>query len=708
MAEKHEYTPDKNLFEAPVSNESDVHPVEQAQANLDTLNTLLMTLPDHIDLVEYWRDIVGTTVEHAEQGAVTQETIDTVTRITVGLLDQLLVDEIAAYHDTSFPTNSKINQKAEYARGTDNPIPHLTHELPGDEASITFMTKEEARLYAAGLYSDLFPRHVHNTIEQLQAVFLSKENMFFLQFVNKLYTLDQAKEKLQTFHYLDDASESWACVMPIQTGNLYGFLQLTKRTPDDSINVSFPITGFYSTQSTIPKQDIWHELLRNGLPVFPSPNKHHIASHDTSIVQRATTATEIEHLIMEFLDNYFVIDNPDDAIIPRKVRASWIRQEKSIAERAAQTASFYQREFGAEFRGKKPQTIITRSGVSAIETAVTTAIEIAANNQHSEQHIYKLPGWYPENAKVREEIFTHEIENATILLINHDSNYPNLGNQEDYAKRRDRILEQFLQNATNNPDTQYAIVYDKTTDLSYHVFDHHELPDNVTYIEAASLTKHQRGMRHGFYGVLWNYGKEDIAESHVYRNKAAPTEYTVATFPHITAAEHQRIRESFIQQNTDIRRRFEDIFSQSPYQWGLETYPFYTFIIPPYQDLFQKFLETYKPPDGEEDLPLYATRYSIKKAFRAYLQSIEQSEKALENIVFNWTERNPQVEAGDSYGLKNIRATMFRNPMELPHENDKDFTMPLAIARVSHGLDINQKDTLFLFEKLFSLLCLIY
>lgn len=405
-------------------------------------------------------------------------------------------------------------------------------------------------------------------------------------------------------------------------------------------------------------------------------------------VHTFVNSAQLKEKIEEFLRMQFLLSTGREAIVPRKVVHDWIRQS-DVAERYVQHSAYYQREFGTLPDGHKSEVTLTRSGVSAVELAVKTAVATVINPD-TDLAVYKHPGWYPENAvQLRDELVA-SVDDANILLINHEPNYTQREGLAAYEKERDEIIEIFIQRARQAPDRRFAFVYDKTTNLEAKDLFDGDIPENLTYIEAASLTKHSRGQKHAFYGAIWNYDHSvKVSESDVVVCGAEPTNYTIATFPHITKEEHVRMRQMFEDVYAEVNHYLEDMEDGS-LGFTLEPYHYYCFVRPPYEVIFDEFMSSHSFPDDFDDMDIYAQRTYINRNFRKHIENDYPLVHQVGDSVRAWAELHPnEVEEGDSFGLEKIRLTVFTQYLEFEYDG-KNYPALLEIPRISLGLGLDQ------------------
>lgn len=169
----------------------------------------------------------------------------------------------------------------------------------------------------------------------------------------------------------------------------------------------------------------------------------------------------------------------------------------------------YERLFSRLHNGtvQSPEIILTRSGISANGMAMQLAercIKILNNEQSPKYSM--LPGWYFENIPP-DSWKKAKVEHADILLCNIQTNPPLINQEpEEYYSGVKNEIKRFIQNAENNPNRFYFVIIDKTADLLNTDYINSSFPSNIILLESSSLTKHARGVRNRFFGVVACWG----------------------------------------------------------------------------------------------------------------------------------------------------------------------------------------------------------
>lgn len=309
----------------------------------------------------------------------------------------------------------------------------------------------------------------------------------------------------------------------------------------------------------------------------------------------------------------------------KKRKEGIIFSEEEIARPAKE---HYQREFGENRGLGEVDVIITRSGVSANEIAKDLAIAWTRGNNSEKTTVAELPGWYFENSQRYspdeqiELLSGTEIDKVDILLATTEPNPPLFSSPDEFYKYRNNVIISFARRAQQEPNRRFALVIDKTTDPDFQaekLID--SWPPNLRLIETVSLSKHQRGGRNYFYGLVLGHGThlaEEEKQLLLIRHRGTMTREGWIGMAKITKRELVERRKRIF--NT-INRCIAEL---------KEFLEKHNIIVEPYGYYF--FLR-------EKDCDL-----SKKRIFL---------EEVVEEI------NDPTIEIGDSFGLSKTRVTRF-------------------------------------------------
>ncbi len=316
---------------------------------------------------------------------------------------------------------------------------------------------------------------------------------------------------------------------------------------------------------------------------------------------------------------------------------------------------------------QKPDIFFTKSGTSANRAAFLLAQQLLHPNENSPQptcHVHN--GWYFEST-TPENWQQTSIDEAQILCISLDPNPPQLTQDETgYQENLYEVVENFLQHVDDFPNEQFVLIVDKTTDLLDHVyFPKSVRPNNLTIIETASITKHQRDGKAHFFGTIAVWGDDidtSLAESSVTGATGQLSPDGVFSLPRLTRPE--------VEKNLEHNQQLAEVFSQTfeqyqqklkpKYRWQWQPYNYFGFVIPPPQ-LLKEYFENQK----------------------LFLQSGTDGEtlKSSANIFFKNHPNQDQFDKGDSYGLAKTRLTLFSVPYPYPSKLSKrDYVLNLRIG----------------------------
>lgn len=306
-----------------------------------------------------------------------------------------------------------------------------------------------------------------------------------------------------------------------------------------------------------------------------------------------------------------------------------------------------------------PAIYFTRSGLSANAAAMYFARQILGEDLR----VTAIDGWYFENNPPKNWASV-EVKDANLLLVSLEPNSPQFErNESEFFAYRDNQLRIFLERVTRNPIQKFVLVVDKTVNLINHsYFSKKDLPKNLLVVETASITKHQRGGRVNFYGLLSVWGNRDseMVNTAITAVAGNLTPDTVFSFPRLTGSEIKR-NLAQMKKSSDIFKEEFDKTQEKVVQsrrWRWQCFSDYGFILPP-EEALKKF--------GEGD-----KYYEWFIASSVVLSSIN-------NFIYFHPEYS--IDKGDSFGLTQTRITKFGSPFP----NTKNSKFNLTFIRVGFG-----------------------
>lgn len=274
----------------------------------------------------------------------------------------------------------------------------------------------------------------------------------------------------------------------------------------------------------------------------------------------------------------------------------------------------------------------------------------------------------------------------------------------DYEAFRNELIKEVISRANKSPKKNFFLVVDKTTDLLWKPFEMHKnLPENLIVIEAASLTKHQRGERKHFFGALWVYGPKKLqalVDKSIVPTLGSLTVDNIVHLPRITPSEVQHNLELISSKQAAFERGLREAQEQEDvpedYQWHLEHHNYFSYLLPPYQVLFQQFVKlapqevksskTYTP-----DTRLVTDNVETEKLkglVSAYLKSYaDTSAQMSTGIVYGHGEQPEGFSWGDSFGLNSTRLAWI---LQLIHNPFSGKYAEIKTSRFSFGYQTSE------------------
>ncbi len=315
-------------------------------------------------------------------------------------------------------------------------------------------------------------------------------------------------------------------------------------------------------------------------------------------------------------------------------------------------------------RDKSVKVLITRSGLSANTIALMAAQKIFADRPAAPIQACFTPGWYYEN-KPPTDWQRCEPDEADILLIDIEPNEPPL-DVDDYPKMIKSSVEVFLTSVKSKPERKFVLVIDKTSNLfSENLIEATDVPENLTIIETASLSKHQRGGKYYFYGIVASQNNPlSTQEMRDLRTIATgtPTTHDLISLPRVRKKDTQ----SSIEKNIRIGKIFASTVEAAQdevpthMRWKVICYNYYCFLIPPN--------------------PVIIEHHTAKKRRDSWLNG-NLLMGVCKEFLSGGSEESHNFEIGDSFGMNKARITPF--PITIPKEVGA--TGKFVSCRISFG-----------------------
>lgn len=459
---------------------------------------------------------------------------------------------------------------------------------------------------------------------------------------------------------------------PEQTRNpLYAHCELKYLTPE-ILFWSSPVAKFLSRPEPIcsaTRQDVFLSLMRCGVNPLPKPDELELEEPklgSPGVEPRRKRVTKRKSIL------YFQAE--------RKTLESWRDKTSVCWERLLCN------EKGSEL---KEGVLLIGSGTAANEASLLVAKDIVDRGR-----VYRHPFWYYENEASVFRLFGKNIaeseDQASVLLINLEpTNHFTLADPNSETPPLE-IIENFILRATALPGERFLLIVDTTTDpnLSISNFVNRELPPNLILVKTVSATKHQKGGRDYFFGVIsfatsaqtFDAVREKISNDARLIAGELP-DFNIVYFPRPTSvwlAEKRR-------KTSDLNHCLAKICSFPNSQgWSITPYTFHSFVFPP------AFIVN--------EISEFCAKASEEEAKRKVSQINDFIYKAIVYAV----ERSAigDVEIGDSFGLpvtrintqggeSNVNGVSFRLkiPRICPGYNSSEQNLSLLATELLNQLD---------------------
>lgn len=559
----------------------------------------------------------------------TLQTVDQCLRASVAAIDLTVFDGIRAYvthygvHDAykgSYVRTRHINGHADESHETHGLLYFTRNEFP-------FALRDLAKNGYITIPS----------LEELYAAFSkpAEQNIVLGQFVDYKESEDLY---FKSHHFLRaDLENTKTLLLPVQiTDSLYGF-----KPVGTSAFTAFDFSG----DSTVPRQEIWYQILSAGGKIFP-----HKRFEDMGL-PKFRSAKKIQPVLERFNNKIRQpikgLDRSTDR--HRRKYPVWINSNPDkISAYKTRHEEHIQHHFGREHAHWGNDTVrVTRSCVAtnqAVAAAVARMLHVSRDQKPMAEVVNN---WYYENVPGLMQMFDEADDDSQTqaLFINLEPNFAAEEMHTNYAEVVTSSIKDHIARARYQPDLPFFMVIDKTSNLLFQSFaQKQDLPANLTIVETASLSKHQRNGRHFFFGMVQCWGSQEfknILDEELTHSSAEITPLGVVHFPRVTRAE--------IATNLGIVRTngkiFEDAWNAAQagvpehLKWKVFRYNYYAYLMPPTGEYIKEM-------EKHDTLPPYVGNFPTNVAALGYTVSF---------FISKCCRDLPGLEYGSSYGLDTTR-----------------------------------------------------
>ncbi|GEM_PF-4064064 len=453
---------------------------------------------------------------------------------------------------------------------------------------------------------------------------------------------------------------------------------------------------FFLPQSEPALQEILEAILESGVPVIKTDQSDSISLQNgvltkkeasaqlqniwNALIAQASLTDPAQRITLKQGKLYALSSTEETVSISEDLGSMLIEQYKKIfietPEDAFSSANLF-------------QIFLTRTGLSATTVGIYTAAEYFGGTKSTRPLGYVYPGFYYESEEVvrKEFIIANDPNDSNIRVycINVSPNPPYISNKNnpDYELKRDELIAHIVQKARTDPDNDYFLIMDITTNLLYKTPPSHTtVPQNLSLFETASLTKYRRGDKNHFSGIVIYTGKEKI-KKYIGRG----LEYAHGTISTRDTFFFQSMTKREVEEGFKEYRRKSDMFSDAfshvikqlpkDLQWRVESHidsPQYIFLIPPMDAVLTAAKRK------------YATHTFYLSNISEYgLRGIDTSYKQFfDDIVFSLVplfQSTAGFEKGSGFGLNTTRLTFI--PGNFSYQGD---LFEQELPRISFGL----------------------
>lgn len=339
-----------------------------------------------------------------------------------------------------------------------------------------------------------------------------------------------------------------------------------------------------------------------------------------------------------------VVDNDhDDSARPDRRYQTMFRRKGEIAlcatgkdlERWRQNSAAHWRDILKGESDVDNNAVLFSSGTSSAE-AVMLAL-----SRRTTGKAYIHPYWYYENIPTAQHALNKSVgvtDDMQIILLNLEPTnfftFDEVQEIEDPVQTLNRLAKICREEA----DTVRYAVIDVTVDPLFQVKDHidGDIPENLHIIKTLSASKHQRGGRKYFFGVVYTNDKDLSVEIEQARTSVGGDIYEshIVHFPRPSAAWLDHQRDTVRNLNEAVAGSAQD---KSESGWKLKPHTYHTFFFPPQEVL-----------DGIQTL---GTRNgNVEDEVKRFNDEVS---KIVEEVVKEMG--TSFVDIGDSFGLPQTR-----------------------------------------------------
>ncbi len=360
----------------------------------------------------------------------------------------------------------------------------------------------------------------------------------------------------------------------------------------------------------VARQEIYRSLLRCGV----NPFEERVVDSDHSDTVRP--------------------DRRYQTMFRRKGEVALCATRKDL-ERWRQNSAAHWRDILREESKLDSNAVLFSSGTSSAE-AVMSAL-----SRRTTGETYTHPYWYYENIPTAQRALNESVRvtnNTQIILLNLEPT--NFFTFDETQEIGDPIqtLNRLVKICREDTATVRYAVIDVTVDPLFQTRDFVDgnIPGNLHIIKTLSASKHQRGGRKYFFGVVYTDDKDLSAEIEQARTKVGGDIYEshIVHFPRPSVAWLAHQRDTVRNLNKMVARGAQD---KSESGWKLKPHTYHTFFFPPQEVL--DCIQTLGARNGNVE-------GEVKRFNNEVIKIVEEVVKEMDT---------PYIDIGDSFGLPQTR-----------------------------------------------------
>lgn len=621
-------------------------------------------------------------------------------RTTVALLDSTVVEEIAFGNDADLQGKDQYFREFGYYEkpGKDFSIsvisdPRILFTVKDEQQKTLDLIKQTAKVATVSSANDL--------------VALKKQNPDIIVFSRNM-ALEDTNTLLgstrRSFPYTPIAA-------PFMIDQNLGGIFLDN-TDTKKYN---KLTRVLYPRTEVPRQEVWISLLGKGRVIFGSEDEY--PEGDSSVLE--DVPNKDPKLLLEELDNYWRI-----ADLKKPERSyGYLRRKTGVWLNATQEkiGQFYSRHIERFKRvladrlhpvHGEAEVILTRSGVSANETVIRTIAHQSGTSREDRPSLYIMNGFYYENIVDIDRDFNiaKDPNQARVFLINQEPSDPfvSLPYPQPYTQARDILIKNIIARAKQDTDNQYYIMYDKTHNLLQQTFTELDnIPANLTIAETGSLTKHQRGGRNYFFGVISAWGNQEFKKKlheSLSETRGNLTPLGVIHLPRLTKEEIEKRNAEFAAKTQviaeEVERKQAEKGIPEKFRWKFRPQTYFGWFIPPTKALIEEMKNSATKQEQA------AIKRDLREHFGYYFETELGFDPSLTDQALEVTGSNtPTILTGDSFGLNSTMITSFM--MDLSKQYFKLFQNQIdpvfkeyGVLRISPGKNTSEEELKRYIDKL--------